>query len=97
MNPTVPELLAQGLLITVIGMGLVFAALALLWALIQLLNAIFSRGEEHPSEPRVVPLQAAVTITPREEEPGPSAADELTAERARVAAQRIFHARSPVE
>ena len=41
MNPSTGELLRAGLVITVLGMGLVFAALVLLWGLIQLLSVVF--------------------------------------------------------
>ena len=36
-----PELLRQGLIITAIGMGLVFAVLALLWGVMALLTRVF--------------------------------------------------------
>ncbi|MBC8449239.1 MAG: OadG family protein [Chloroflexi bacterium] len=40
------ELLKQGLIITVIGMGLVFAALALLWGLMVAMQRLFPPGEK---------------------------------------------------
>ena len=67
------DLLTQGLLITVIGMSLVFAALGLLWGVIALLN----RGSAEPgAQPATIPMSA--------EEQAHIAA--ITAERARVAA-----------
>jgi Na+-transporting methylmalonyl-CoA/oxaloacetate decarboxylase gamma subunit len=73
MDAQTQELLAQGLLITVIGMSLVFAALGLLWMLIALLN----RGVAEPeASPATIPVSA--------EEREHIAA--ITAERARVAA-----------
>ena len=41
MNESVPELLRQGLIITVIGMTLVFAVLGLLWGIMALLTRVF--------------------------------------------------------
>ena len=41
MNETVPELLRQGLIITAIGMTLVFAVLGLLWGIMALLTRVF--------------------------------------------------------
>ena len=42
MNQSVPELLRQGLIITAIGMTLVFAVLGLLWGIMALLTpAVF--------------------------------------------------------
>lgn len=86
MNPTVPELLGQGLLITAVGMGLVFGALALLWGLIRGLGAIFAEHDEREAAPVIVPLQASATVTPRAELDAAAQAELLTAERARVAA-----------
>jgi sodium pump decarboxylase gamma subunit len=82
MDQTVPELLHQGLIITVLGMGLVFAALGLLWGIMALMTRLF-RPEPEPEEPGATdfaapPLAAATTEPPAE--------DPLTAERARVAA-----------
>ncbi len=73
MDAETGELLVQGLLITVIGMSLVFAALGLLWALISLLNR---GGAEPDARPATIPLTA--------EERAQIAT--ITAERARVAA-----------
>ena len=41
MNQSVPELLRQGLIITAIGMTLVFAVLGLLWGIMALLTRVF--------------------------------------------------------
>ena len=41
MNESVPELLRQGLIITAIGMTLVFAVLGLLWGIMALLTRVF--------------------------------------------------------
>lgn len=86
MNPTVSQLLGQGLIITAIGMGLVFAALALLWGMIRLIGAIFAQRDQAVAQPVVVPLEASATITPLEPAPEQTEADTLTAERAQVAA-----------
>ena len=40
------ELLKEGLIITVLGMGLVFAALALLWGLMVAMQRLFPPGEK---------------------------------------------------
>jgi Na+-transporting methylmalonyl-CoA/oxaloacetate decarboxylase gamma subunit len=73
MDSQTPGLLVQGLLITVIGMGLVFAALGLIWALIAVLN----RGGRASDR-----AATAAPIAASEEAGDP----ELTAERAQVAA-----------
>jgi Na+-transporting methylmalonyl-CoA/oxaloacetate decarboxylase gamma subunit len=73
MDSQTPGLLAQGLLITVIGMGLVFAALGLLWALVAILN---QGGRTSDQAATVAPIAA----------PEDTGDPELTAERARVAA-----------
>ncbi len=72
MDVQTKELVAQGLLITVIGMSLVFASLCLLWGIIALLN----RGGPEPD------AKPATTLTVAEREQAAA----LTAERARVAA-----------
>ena len=41
MNESVPDLLRQGLIITAIGMTLVFAVLGLLWGIMALLTRVF--------------------------------------------------------
>jgi Na+-transporting methylmalonyl-CoA/oxaloacetate decarboxylase gamma subunit len=85
MNQDVTELLRQGLALTVVGMGLVFGALALFWGAIALLNRMSIRatavapGLETPS----AELQEAASAQLSTGE-DPRAA--LTAERARVAA-----------
>jgi Na+-transporting methylmalonyl-CoA/oxaloacetate decarboxylase gamma subunit len=66
-------LLVQGLLITVIGMGLVFAALGLLWGLVAILNR---GGRASDQAATLAPIAASQD----------QGAPELTAERARVAA-----------
>jgi len=83
MNPTVPELLRQGLMMTVLGMGLVFAGLAALWGLMALLTRLFRPEPEAAAG-------AMVAETPLAATPAPatiiSSAAALTAERGRVAA-----------
>lgn len=81
MEQTVPELLRQGLIITALGLGLVFAALGLLWGLMALLTRIFV---DPPTA-----SEAAAEAMPTAAEPAgaeTAAAAALTAERARVAA-----------
>ena len=46
MNESVPELLRQGLIITAIGMTLVFAVLGLLWGIMALLTRVFRDAPE---------------------------------------------------
>jgi Na+-transporting methylmalonyl-CoA/oxaloacetate decarboxylase gamma subunit len=91
------DLLRQGLVITALGMGLVFAGLALLWGLLALMGALSQarltreeREAEEATEPSV-----SVSLAPGapslSEAVAASAApsgevDDLTAERARVAA-----------
>ena len=86
MNPSTAELLRSGLVITVLGMGLVFAALALLWGLIQLLSVVF-RDKVEPAPQVSTALEeaeAAEKRTALEAAAGAEAA--LTGERAQVAA-----------
>ncbi len=81
MDQTVPELLRQGLIITALGLGLVFAALGLLWGIMALLTHIFvdpSSASETAAE--------AVSAVMKPAEAETVAAVALTAERARVAA-----------
>lgn len=84
MNPTTGELLKSGLIITVLGMGLVFASLALLWGLLKLLGAAL--------KDRVEPVQEAPSLAADELASDESrqavldATTALTAERAHVAA-----------
>ena len=75
-NQTVTELLGQGVVITLLGMGLVFAGLALLWGLMVLLARIGA-----PAQPQNAAPKESETMSEAEQ----SAADALTAERARVA------------
>ena len=70
-----PDLMSQGLILTVVGMGLVFAGLGLLWALLSLLARAFP---ERPSAAKVT----ALSVSPSEAFADPA----LTAERAHVAA-----------
>ena len=85
MNPNVSTLLHQGLTMTVLGMGLVFAGLGLLWGLIVLLNRTFAPkpGEQAPgsSDDSAVIASAAEVA-----EVEAAAAEALTVERAHVAA-----------
>ena len=76
MNPSTSELLRQGLSLTVIGMGLVFGALALVWGIIALLGRVFA--SEVPTCQGGEP-----DLPPAGDDAGKAA---LTAERARVAA-----------
>ena len=46
MNESVPELLRQGLIITAIGMTLVFAVLGLLWGIMALLTRVFREAPD---------------------------------------------------
>jgi sodium pump decarboxylase gamma subunit len=78
MDATSGELLVQGLWITVIGMGLVFAALALLWAMIEILRRLA------PAPAAVEPSGPAALAPTAAEDAALVAA--RTAERARVAA-----------
>jgi Na+-transporting methylmalonyl-CoA/oxaloacetate decarboxylase gamma subunit len=81
MNEPAGSLLVEGLKITVIGLAWVFAALALVWGLVVLLNRIFpGRVESSACTPEAKSQPAHLM-------PGVVAdADALTAERARVAA-----------
>ena len=54
MNQSVPELLRQGLIITAIGMTLVFAVLGLLWGIMALLTRVFRDGAGCALCPRAV-------------------------------------------
>jgi len=80
MNPTTSQLLQSGLVITAWGMGIVFASLALLWALMRLLTSVFPDKLEPTSE---IALPAEGTIL-AERQAAVDAA--LTVERAHVAA-----------
>lgn len=72
------HLLGQGLMITVIGMSLVFSALALLWGIMRLLSLVFREKEEAAAPLVPEAAAAAADLSPE--------AELLTAERARVAA-----------
>lgn len=81
MNESVSVLLRQGLIITVIGMTLVFAALGLLWGIIVLLARVF-----RDAQPAALPAageagEAQVAVLPEA-----GIIETLTVERARVAA-----------
>lgn len=80
MDQNIGDLLGQGLAMTVVGMGLVFGALALLWGAIALLGRLFKA--DAPDAPRRVSVN--VTALPLSEADAARAA--LTHERARVAA-----------
>lgn len=74
MNPTTGQLLQSGLVITALGMGLVFASLAVLWALLTLLTRLLpDRGKQ------------ATETSPSVSNAEPDSAP-MTNERARVAA-----------
>lgn len=91
------ELLRQGLIITALGMGLVFAGLALLWGVLALMGALsqarLTREEREAleiTEPSVsVSLAPGALPLPELADSGaasPGEDEALTAERARVAA-----------
>lgn len=82
MNPSVGELLQVGLIITVLGMGLVFLALALLWGLLRLLSIVFQDKVE--PAPQVSTVLDEVDAA--EARAAIEAATTLTAERSQVAA-----------
>lgn len=82
MNPTVPQLLSQGLIITVIGMGLVFGALVLLWGLLRLLSTVLADKEE--PEPKLSMAMEEADVA--DAQAALEAAAALTEERSRVAA-----------
>jgi len=84
MEPTVPELLRQGLIMTVLGMGLVFAALFLLWGVMALLTRVFRDPTEFPEGRDGVTPDEGRVVAPAQAEA--TAVEALTAERARVAA-----------
>ncbi len=80
MNPGVTELLGQGLAMMVVGMSLVFGALALLWVVIALLGRF---GGAPVSDAGKEVSVTVVALPPTAAEAERAA---LTAERARVAA-----------
>lgn len=76
------ELLRQGLIMTGIGMGLVFSALALLWGMMRLLEVIFrDRAVATAGDTDAAAAAVAQTAANVAED-----ATTVTAERARVAA-----------
>ena len=83
MSQSVPELLRQGLIITAIGMTLVFAVLGLLWGIMALLTRVFrdapAARSPQDSEADAGMIQASIVV-----EVG--IVEALTVERARVAA-----------
>jgi Na+-transporting methylmalonyl-CoA/oxaloacetate decarboxylase gamma subunit len=83
MNDTVPELLRQGLIITVIGMTLVFAALGLLWGIMALLTHVFKDAPEAGLPPV---RETGVDVRQASALPEAGNVEALTVERARVAA-----------
>jgi Na+-transporting methylmalonyl-CoA/oxaloacetate decarboxylase gamma subunit len=85
MNQNVAELLRQGLAIAVVGMGLVFGALALFWGAIILLNRVSTRATAAAPAPETPLVGRSDAASPQ------ALTDEdqralLAAERARVAA-----------
>jgi Na+-transporting methylmalonyl-CoA/oxaloacetate decarboxylase gamma subunit len=83
MNESVPELLRQGLIITAIGMTLVFAVLGLLWGIMALLTRVFREAPD-ADLPQSSEVNAGVAQTGVLAEAG--IVEALTVERARVAA-----------
>lgn len=81
MNQEVMELLGQGLVMTAVGMGLVFGALALLWGVISLLGRVFKL--ETGEVGRQVSVSVTAATPPNEADLARAA---LTEERGRVAA-----------
>ncbi|MEJ5198908.1 MAG: OadG family protein [Anaerolineae bacterium] len=81
MDRDVIELLGRGLIMTAAGMGLVFGALALLWAVIELLGRVCkpAASDDH----RQVSVSVTAVMSPTEADPARIA---LTEERSRVAA-----------
>lgn len=82
MNPSVSELIPVGLIITAIGMGLVFAALGLLWGVLRLISTVFADKEEPQPELSMAIEEADAA----DAQAALEAAAALTEERARVAA-----------
>ncbi len=79
VNPGVPELLRQGVAMMIVGMSLVFGALALLWAVIALLGRFGGAASDAHK-------QVAVNVTALPPTAAEAERAALTAERARVAA-----------
>lgn len=86
MNPTTGELLQSGLTITVLGLGLVFAALVLLWALLRLISTVFPEKAEPAPQVSVALDEAQAAETQAALEAAAAAETALTEERAQVAA-----------
>lgn len=86
MNETVGSLLSQGLIMTALGMGLVFAALALLWGLMRLLTEVFRDKAEATAPEAATQAAALTTSTADAMAVAAQQAEQLTAERAHVAA-----------
>ena len=84
MNQSVPELLRQGLIITAIGMTLVFAVLGLLWGIMALLARVFREAAPDVGLPQGGGAGVAAAQAGLPAEAGTLEA--LTVERARVAA-----------
>jgi Na+-transporting methylmalonyl-CoA/oxaloacetate decarboxylase gamma subunit len=82
VNAPVSELIPVGLIITAIGMVLVFAALALLWGLLRLISTAFADKEE-PGPELSMALEEADAA---DAQAALEAAAALTEERSRVAA-----------
>jgi Na+-transporting methylmalonyl-CoA/oxaloacetate decarboxylase gamma subunit len=82
VSPFDSGLITVGLIITAIGMGLVFAALALLWGLLRLITAIFA-DKEAPQPELSMAMEEADAA---DAQAALEAAAALTDERARVAA-----------
>mgnify|MGYP001172850539 CR=1 FL=1 len=87
MNPTTGELLKSGLIITALGMGLVFASLALLWALLKLLGTVLKDAAEPVQKaPGAIAEGAEAATVAESRQAALDAEAALTAERAHVAA-----------
>ena len=84
MDASVPELLRQGLIITAIGMTLVFAVLGLLWGIMALLTRVFREAAPDAGLPQGGEADAGMIHASVVVEVG--IVEALTVERARVAA-----------
>jgi len=79
MNQSITELLRQGLIMMALGMGLVFAGLAVLWGLVSLLGRVFApKPEDDAASPGPEPADMDKGVL-----------EALTEERARVAALAV--------
>ncbi len=83
MNQSVPDLLRQGLIITAIGMTLVFAVLGLLWGIMALLTRVF---RDAPPARLPQDSEADAGVAPANVLPEVGILEALTVERGRVAA-----------